>query len=111
MNQWVISLDKDVYGDDADFFRPERWLRGDDETAAAYEARLKMMKEGDLSFGGGNRICTGRHMASLEMFKVTATLFSRYEVSNTATVDFQSSDHSDIHYFMLRDFTDGAQRP
>ncbi|POS81052.1 benzoate 4-monooxygenase cytochrome P450 [Diaporthe helianthi] len=80
MNQWVVSRNKEVYGDDADSFRPERWLRADGETAVAYEARLKMMKEGDLSFGGGNRICTGRHMAFMEMFKVTATLFSRYNI-------------------------------
>lgn len=82
MNQWVVSRNKEIYGGDADVFRPERWLRGDDETLVAYEARLKMMKDGDLGFGGGNRICTGRHMASLEMFKVTATLFSRYDVSD-----------------------------
>lgn len=112
MNQWVVSRNKEVYGDDADVFRPERWLRGDDETAAAYEARLKMMKEGDLSFGGGNRICTGRYMASLEMFKVTATLFSRYDVSliqppqtisPLIVVACTSS--------MLIDSTDGARRP
>lgn len=81
MNQWVVSRDKEVYGEDADIFRPERWLRGSNETAVAYAARLKMMKNGDLAFGGGNRICTGRHMASIEMFKFTATLFSRYDVS------------------------------
>ncbi|KAG8159003.1 hypothetical protein KVR01_011446 [Diaporthe batatas] len=80
MNQWVVSRNKEVYGEDADVFRPERWLRGDGEAAAAYEARLRIMREGDLSFGGGNRICTGRHMASMEMFKVTATLFSRYDI-------------------------------
>lgn len=82
MNQWVVSRAKETYGDDADVFRPERWLRGDDEAIEAYEARLKMMKDGDLGFGGGNRICTGRHMATIEMFKVTATLFSRYDVSD-----------------------------
>lgn len=82
MNQWVISRNKEVFGDDADAFRPERWLRGDDETAVAYELRLKIMKEADLSFGGGNRVCTGRNMATCELFKVTATLFSRYDVSD-----------------------------
>lgn len=81
MNQWLISRDREVYGGDADIFRPERWLRGNDEPLMAYEARLKLMKDADLSFGGGNRICTGRHMAYIEMFKVTATLFSRYDVS------------------------------
>ncbi|KAG6353877.1 hypothetical protein INS49_005134 [Diaporthe citri] len=80
MNQWIVSRAKDVYGDDADVFRPERWLREDNETSVAHEARLKMMKDGDLVFGGGNRICSGRHMATIEMFKVTATLFSRYDM-------------------------------
>lgn len=69
MSQWVVSRAKEVYGDDADVFRPERWLREDEETIESYEARLKMMKDGDLAFGGGNRICTGRHMATIEMFQ------------------------------------------
>lgn len=102
MNQWVLSRDKDVYGDDADVFRPERWLRGDGEAAAAYEARLTKMKEGDLSFGGGNRICTGRPMASMEMFKVTATLFSQYDVSDATPTDCLSSNV--MHYSMLKRF-------
>ncbi|KAK2602592.1 hypothetical protein N8I77_009110 [Diaporthe amygdali] len=80
MNQWVISRNKNIYGDDVEAFRPERWLRGDNETSVAYEARLKTMKEADLSFGGGNRICTGRYMATCELFKVTATLFSLYDI-------------------------------
>lgn len=112
MNQWVISRNKEVYGDDADVFRPERWLRGDSETSAAYEARLKSMKEADLSFGGGNRICTGMHMASLEMFKVTATLFSRYDVSNmTHPTDCVSLGGHVVHYLILRIFADRARRP
>ena len=104
MNQWITSRNKKVYGDDADVFRPERWLRGDDEASAAYEARLKMMKEGDLSFGGGNRKCTGRHMAAMEMFKVTATLFSRYDVSGMTPEDRLYSDCSGMCYSMLRLF-------
>lgn len=111
MNQWVVSRDKEVYGDDADVFRPERWLRGDNETIVAYEARLKMMKEGDLVFGGGNRICTGRHMAAIEMFKVTATLFSRYDVSDITPAICESSSSSGMYNFILNCFIDGARGP
>lgn len=111
MNQWVVSRDKEVYGDDADVFRPERWLRGDNETIVAYEARLKMMKEGDLVFGGGNRICTGRHMAAIEMFKVTATLFSRYDVSDMDPANCESSKSSGVYNFILNYSIDGARGP
>lgn len=104
MNQWVISRNQDIYGDDADVCRPERWLRGDEETIVAYDARLKMMKDGDFAFGGGNRICTGRHMASIEMFKVTATLFSRYDVSDVTPAVYLSSVYSSVCCVVLKEF-------
>lgn len=111
MNQWVVSRAKEVYGDDSDVFRPERWLREENETILAYKARLKMMKEGDLVFGGGNRICTGRHMAAIEMFKVTATLFSRYDVSDMTPAICESSNSSGMCNFMLNYSIDGARGP
>lgn len=111
MNQWIVSRDINVYGDDADIFRPERWLRGDDETTLAYEARRKMMKDADLSFGGGNRICTGRHMAAIEMFKVTATLFSRYDVSEVSPGGCLSSIRDGKFGIMLKYRADRTCRP
>lgn len=82
MNPWVLSRKKEIYGDDVDTFRPERWLREESEAQLQYEARLKRMEDADLSFGAGNRVCTGRHLAMVELFKVTATLVSRYSVSS-----------------------------
>ena len=81
MNQWVVTRSTKIYGDDVEVFRPERWLRGGDESEAEAEMRLKRMKDLDFTFGGGNRVCTGRHMATANLNKVTATLFSRYNVS------------------------------
>lgn len=80
MNPWVLKRNKDIYGEDADTFRPERWLRGPEETLDEFEGRFWMMSESDLTFGGGNRVCTGRNMAQIELCKMTATLFSRYNV-------------------------------
>ncbi|KAI1500358.1 cytochrome P450 [Biscogniauxia marginata] len=80
MNQWVVTRNKDIFGDDVDTFRPERWLRGGDESEVDYTSRLKRMKDADFSFGGGNRVCTGRHLAIVELFKVTSTLFSKYDM-------------------------------
>lgn len=81
INPWVSSRDRATYGDDADDFRPERWLREAGETEAEYAMRLRRMKDADFTFGGGRRACVGRNMAAVELHKVTATLFSRYNVS------------------------------
>ena len=29
LNAWVLHLDKQVFGNDADIYRPDRWLEGD----------------------------------------------------------------------------------
>ncbi|KAI5927227.1 cytochrome P450 [Camillea tinctor] len=80
MNQWVVTRNKELFGEDVDIFRPERWLCGENEAEEEYSIRIKKMKEYDFSFGGGNRICTGRFLATAELFKVTSTLFSKYDM-------------------------------
>lgn len=40
-----------------------------------------MMKNHDLSFGAGKRVCMGRSVSILETYKVMSTLFLTYEVS------------------------------
>ncbi|KAJ8062931.1 hypothetical protein OCU04_008178 [Sclerotinia nivalis] len=82
INPWVTNQNKKVYGEDASSFVPERWLRYDDlETEEEYQSRLSMMKQTDLSFGAGNRVCLGRNISSLTIYKLIATLFLTYDVS------------------------------
>ncbi len=38
------------------------------------------MNGADLTFGGGSRVCTGRNLATLEVYKVVATLVRRYDI-------------------------------
>ncbi|KAF2119518.1 cytochrome P450 [Lophiotrema nucula] len=80
INPWVLSRNKEVYGEDAEDFRPERWLKKKGEEKEAYEVRLKTMKEADMAFGNGNRTCLGRPLALVELYKVTATLFAKYKI-------------------------------
>lgn len=82
MNAWVLNRDKAVYGPDADEFIPERWLQRGEETVADWKERKRMMREKGLSFGAGNRGCLGKNASLIEMYKLTATLFSLYEVSD-----------------------------
>jgi cytochrome P450 len=85
INPFVVHRNKKVWGDDAETYRPERWLQGHapgpkDETEGAYRERLKLFNASDLTFGGGSRICIGRNLAQLEVYKIIATLVSRFEI-------------------------------
>ncbi len=40
MNAWVVHRDRDVFGEDAAEWRPERWLEGDEEKIKKMEASL-----------------------------------------------------------------------
>lgn len=80
VNPWVIHYKESIFGAKPYEFRPERWLQSEQEDVGAYEARIKKMKDADMAFGGGNRICIGRPLALIEVYKVVATVFGRYKV-------------------------------
>lgn len=61
---WPLHLDKRVYGEDADEFRPERWLLEKDEAKLA-----AMHKTHDLTFGYGKYQCLGKPVALMEVNK------------------------------------------
>ena len=71
----VIHQNRELYGDDSDVFRPERWL-------TAPEKRLAM-ERALLSFGSGKRICIGRHIVELEIKKLIPALVVRFKVSRS----------------------------
>ncbi|KAF9740985.1 cytochrome P450 oxidoreductase [Paraphaeosphaeria minitans] len=70
MSAWVVHKDKEVYGEDAHAFRPERWLERDTTD----------MNRCLLTFGAGSRACLGRNMAAQQMSKVIPTLFLNYDM-------------------------------
>ncbi|KAK4554665.1 hypothetical protein LTR86_008167 [Recurvomyces mirabilis] len=70
VNANAIHMDKTIFGEDADVFNPDRWL---DEKRAAVMARH------DMSFGYGPRICVGRHITMVEMYKLLPTLMQEYQ--------------------------------
>lgn len=53
LDMYVIHRRKDLYGEDADVFRPERWLDTEDQKGLR-------MGWGYLPFSGGPRVCIGR---------------------------------------------------
>lgn len=53
----VVHRDKEIFGENADHFYPERWLEIDAES-------LKMMNRALLHFGIGSRTCMGKNVVS-----------------------------------------------
>ncbi|KAJ5973116.1 uncharacterized protein N7479_003034 [Penicillium vulpinum] len=81
INPYIVGRNTSVWGEDAEEFRPERWLRDETrETEDAFQERLVSMNKADLSFGGGSRSCIGKHLGLVEVYKVIATLVSRYDI-------------------------------
>jgi cytochrome P450 len=66
IGQNVLGMQRrrDIYGDDADVFRPERWL------GVARERRQLMVQTVELVFGYGRWGCLGKPVAFLELNKV-----------------------------------------
>lgn len=60
-NPYVIHRNKEIFGEDADEFVPERWL--DDRRAQEMEKYWQ-------AWGYGTRICLGKNVAQLETHKL-----------------------------------------
>lgn len=73
MNFWVVYCSKEVFGEDVDKFRLERWL-------CERERRVKM-ERCLLMFGVGWRMCLGKNILYLEIYKLILILFWWYWVS------------------------------
>lgn len=63
---WDFYKSREIFGQDADIFRPERWLE------ATGDQLTEMQRTIDLVFGYGRYRCLGRPVALLEIHKVIA---------------------------------------
>jgi cytochrome P450 len=70
VNPWVVHRDQEVFGEDVETFRPERWLERDRSD----------MDRFFFAFGSGARVCLGRNISWMEMSKLVPTLFSKFDL-------------------------------
>lgn len=66
----------EVFGEDADAWRPERWILGE----GSDEATLRDMNKFDTTFGYGSRTCVGKNLALVEIHKFIAQLLHQFDV-------------------------------
>ncbi|KAG8532440.1 uncharacterized protein KY384_002317 [Bacidia gigantensis] len=101
---FIIHRNRAVFGDDADCFRPERWLLPDDddddntrlenaatspnpnpnsqksETRRQALHRTKTMEKYGMWWGYGTRVCAGKNLAQMQMRKVCLEVLRRFDV-------------------------------
>lgn len=86
-NPVSLHRNPDIFGEDADDYRPERWLDTD---------TTRDMERFNLIWGGGARTCPGRNLAQLILYKVIPVLFREFDVQIT----FLPRDDEVKYYFM-----------
>ncbi|KAK0736206.1 cytochrome P450 [Apiosordaria backusii] len=69
---YTVGRDPELYGPDAEAFKPERWL-GDDEKHKAE------MEAASFVFSMGPRICLGKEIAIMELYKVLPEIVRRFD--------------------------------
>jgi cytochrome P450 len=72
--QLALHLNPKAFGEDAETFRPERWLEASPEV-------LRVMEASHLGFGRGRRVCLGQNLAVMEMKKVIPAMVTGFDVS------------------------------
>jgi len=65
---YTIHHSTEIWGPDADEFRPERWETITEKQKAAF-----------IPFSHGPRACVGRNVAEMELALIVSTVFRRYE--------------------------------
>lgn len=75
---WSLHTDPTVFARPESFI-PERWLKQGDETDESFKQRLQLMKSSLFTFGQGNRMCLGMHLAMTEMKLCIAQLYWRFQ--------------------------------
>jgi cytochrome P450 len=99
MNPYSVHRSKEMFGEDADCWRPERWLCDDKMRKAMYNSLLTVKiiahSVSDFSsltifyqFGAGHRTCLGKNISYLETYILIPSFLQRYNVSGS-TLGYQ----------------------
>ncbi|KAJ5353128.1 cytochrome P450 pisatin demethylase [Penicillium brevicompactum] len=103
VNSWVSHYDKDIFGQDADIFRPERWLESNKE-------QLIAMEQNYMPFGAGSRTCIGKNISLLEMGKLMPILVRDFDFVLSRKIEQESWATRARWFVKPQDFEVGVRR-
>ncbi|CAL2031260.1 unnamed protein product [Caenorhabditis brenneri] len=78
VDTWTLQTDKKIWGEDAEEFKPERWLTNTDHV---------LQKGGYLPFGLGPRQCIGMRLAYIEEKLLLAHILRKYTFETGAKTE------------------------
>ncbi len=90
---WAMNRSRSAWGDDADSFRPERWLTNPGTCKDGYDNTAKLMTKSAFEFpvfNGGPRSCLGRKMAELMACWVLVQMWREFDFEEVV-VDAQGT--------------------
>ncbi|KAM7201549.1 Cytochrome P450 [Naviculisporaceae sp. PSN 640] len=74
VNIFSLMRNKDVFGEDVETFRPERFVEASDKKC------VEMEKDVEMYFGHGRYMCAGKMIAFMEMSKAYFELFHDFDM-------------------------------
>ncbi|CAL5873155.1 uncharacterized protein PFLUO_LOCUS7424 [Penicillium psychrofluorescens] len=85
INSWVAHRNQEVYGQDADEFRPERWLEDG--------SHKKELEAYFFAFGQGSRTCIGKNISLLEVSKGIPQLIRHFDFTFAGDEELVCQNH------------------
>ena len=84
----AINCSKEIWGEDAQEFKPERWLVDTD-------AEVQKLRSAYFPFSLGTRGCIGKNMALLSIYLVVARLTVLFDIESRdpLPLEFHVKDH------------------
>lgn len=89
---WAMNRSRSTWGDDADSFRPERWLTNPTTCKDRYDETAKLITKSAFEFpvfNGGPRSCLGKKMAELMACWVLVQMWREFDFEGI--VDMQGT--------------------
>lgn len=77
---WIIHRRPEVFGEDVDIYRPDRWLVDQTKDVERERERIKEMNATMFHFGMGPRTCIGKNISLLEIYKLVPSFLRRFEI-------------------------------
>lgn len=84
VDTWSMGRRADIYGEDVDVFRPERFLE------VSTQKRAEMVRTAELIFGSGRYTCPGKNMALMELNKVFVEVSFIFKLINFSDSEYRS---------------------
>jgi benzoate 4-monooxygenase len=83
---FTIHRDKEIWGDDFEAFRPDRWIEAEEEWQNIEAkggddrfSRYRLFQQTFNPFSIGPRACVGKNLANLELQIIVASILRKFE--------------------------------